>query len=437
MSQQPLDLRKSMIILKRFKLIVALGAAAGLLAGAAYGALNPPGVSSTAVVSLPASVRSVATEVLIGSSDPVLSGASAQLTSRVSIEQLRKEVQVQSLTGYLMSITATTGNAADAEAVANAVAESFIAYVANGQSPVAHIDAGMLQPATTAARKSPLLGLLIAAMIGAVVGAVVGSTVALAIGRRDRRLRSRDQLADSIGLPVLASVPVSHPADPPGWTKLLESYQPKAVHAWQLRTLLRYFGVAAPASSPGDPTNRAVVGDGGMSLAVVSLSADPGALALGPQVACYAAAQGIPTALVIGPHQDAGASAVLRSACAALPPSSALPQLLRVVVSDDPDIGHQEGVALSVVVMVADDRTPRMPATVRTTATVLGVSAGRVTAEQVARAAVAVGADGQEIAGILVADPEATDKTTGRIPQLIRPRRQPNRLKGVVTESTR
>jgi len=76
---------------------------------------------------------------------------------------------------------------------------------------------------------------------------------------------------------------------------------------------------------------------------------------------------------------------------------------------------------------------------VRTTAAVLGVSAGRATAEQLARAAVAAGADGREVAGILVADPEPTDKTTGRVPQLIRPsrRRQPSRLKGVVTESTR
>jgi len=49
---------------------------------------------------------------------------------------------------------------------------------------------------------------------------------------------------------------------------------------------------------------------------------------------------------------------------------------------------------------------------------------------------VAAAADGREVTGILVADPEQTDKTTGRVPQLMRPprRRLPNRLKGVVTE---
>jgi hypothetical protein len=48
-------------------------------------------------------------------------------------------------------------------------------------------------------------------------------------------------------------------------------------------------------------------------------------------------------------------------------------------------------------------------------------------------------ADGCEITGILVADPEPTDHTTGRVPQVSRParRRQPTRLKGVTTEITR
>ena len=43
----------------------------------------------------------------------------------------------------------------------------------------------------------------------------------------------------------------------------------------------------------------------GSSVAVLSLSSDPGAFALGPQLAVFAASLGIPTALVIGPQQDA------------------------------------------------------------------------------------------------------------------------------------
>ena len=45
---------------------------------------------------------------------------------------------------------------------------------------------------------------------------------------------------------------------------------------------------------------------------VLSLSSDPRAIALGPQLAVFAASQGIPTALVIGPQQDATVTATLR-----------------------------------------------------------------------------------------------------------------------------
>ena len=70
------------------------------------------------------------------------------------------------------------------------------------------------------------------------------------------------------------------------------------------------------------------------------------------------------------------------------------------------------------------------------TATVLGVSAGAATAEQLARVAVSAAADGREIAGILVADPDSADHTTGRIPQLARPgqHRMPTRMTGMTTE---
>ena len=56
-------------------------------------------------------------------------------------------------------------------------------------------------------------------------GALIGVIVALAIGRNDRRLRARDEIANSIGIPVLASVPVAHPSAAAGWTKLFEELQ--------------------------------------------------------------------------------------------------------------------------------------------------------------------------------------------------------------------
>jgi capsular polysaccharide biosynthesis protein len=457
---QSLDLRKSFSIIRRLKAVVGVFAAAGLLAGVAYAAFNPPQLSSTAVVSFPASVLSTSTEVVIADSYPVLAAASATLGPPVSVGKLESEVQAKSLTTYLISITATGGTATEAEAAANAVAKSYIAYVGDRKSPVQHVVAELFQPAISAGTPSRLESLLIAGLVGAVVGALVGSVASLAIGRKDRRLRERDQIANSLGVPVLASVSVGHPSDPAGWAKLLENYQPQAVHAWQLRTVLRYLGIVNQTfARPSDdeavralPIGNGPIGNGrigngsngdgppgdgdGVSVAVMSLSSDPGALALGPQLAVFAASQGIHTALVIGPQQDADATAALRTACDVPLSSPPLPGNLRIIVSDDQYVDEHKEVALTVAVAVVDGHAPKMPATARTAVTVIGVSAGRVTAEQLARAAVAAGADGREVTGILVADPELTDKTTGRVPHLTRPprRRLPSRLKGLVTE---
>jgi hypothetical protein len=182
-------------------------------------------------------------------------------------------------------------------------------------------------------------------------------------------------------------------------------------------------------------------GDGGpFTLAVLSLSSDSGALALGPQLAVFAASQEIPTALVIGPQQDAAAAATLRTACAGpLSEASTRHGLLQVTANEGDAADVNADAALVVVVAVVDSRTPEMPDTMRTNATVIGVSAGAATAEQLARAAVVAAADGRDITGILVADPDPDDQTTGRIPHLARParRRLPNRLRGIVTEIRR
>ena len=94
--------------------------------------------------------------------------------------------------------------------------------------------------------------------------------------------------------------------------------------------------------------------------------------------------------------------------------------------------------AFTVVVLVIDGRDPRVPPVAPTSATVLGVSAGGATAEELARAATAAAADGRDIYGILVANPDPGDQTTGRIPRLAPMRRAlPTRVNGRATESRR
>ncbi len=451
MSQEALDLRRSIRIVRRHKLLVAIAMVLGLVVCGAYAVLKPPMVTSTALVLLSQSGQAAqsgaaaaanggpdpytATQEVIAGSDPVLLGALPNVRPAMSINQFRNEVVIGSQTPYIISVSVTEKVGADAAANANALAESYIRYIGSASNPDGQLEAQLLQPATSAAgpgRAKQFVLYGIYALIGALLGALIGSLVALAISRSDRRLRGRDEIANSIGIPVLASFPVGHPSNPGEWTRLLENYKPGALHALQLRKALQQLEIAAAEANFGTGNIR-------WSFTVLSISSDPGALALGPQLAIFAASQGIPTALVIAPpKQDATVVASLRTACAAPPTSPKWPRYLRVIVSEG-EAEIQQDDTLAVVVGVVDGRNPQVPDTIRTTATLLGVSAGAVTADQLARVAVSAVSDGREITGILVADPDSADATTGRLPQLGRraQRRMPTRMTGIATEIRR
>jgi len=464
MSQQALDLRKSMQIVRQHKVLMAILVALGILGGAAYAVLKPPLVSSSALIALPAASSQLATtaggsgtsstvdpftatQEVVADSYRVLADALPDVRPAMSLIQLRHYVQVGSPSTDIISVTAEGKNAADAEATANAVAGSYIRYVGSAASAVGRIQAHLLAPAINATTPSKVKYTTICALLGGLAGALVGLILALAIGRSDRRLRQRDEIANSIGIPVLASVAVGHPSTAAAWTKLIEDYRPTAGQSWQLRTALQQLGIPRPGfdrpaydDGGGTPYDDRASARTSSSLAVISLSSDPRALALGPQLAVFAASRGIPTSLVIGPQHNADTTAALRIACSVpLPQASKQHGMLRLAAYDEGGVDVPPDTALVVVVVVVDSRTPEMPDNVRTGATVLGVTAGAATAEQLARTALAAAADGREISGILVADPLEADETTGRIPRLAPSAapRLPNRLRGVRTEIRR
>ena len=452
MSGQALNLRRLAQIVRRHKILVGVVTALGLLMGVAYSVLTPPALTSTALVVLPEAVQSAAStagsgttttttqgpdgymaaQVVIATSDPVLSGALPTISPATSLEALRSKVKVTSPAVGILSFSGTGRTAAQAKATANAAAKSYT-HLSSASTPTGRAMAHILDPATVAAGRGPLKRLLIDAVIGAVIGALIGIIAALAIGRSDRRLRERDEIAASIGVPVLAALPVGHPGNAAGWAKLLEDYKPGDLDAWRLRSALRQLGMTG--FNGGNRSDGA-----SSSLAVLSLSSDPGAFALGPQLAVFAASLGIPTALVIGPQEDTDATAMLRTACAVPPPApSKRSSHLSVTVSGGDYVNEPPGAALTVVVTVVDAQIPQVADMMRTTATVLGISAGATTAEQLARIAASLAADGREIAGILVADPEPADRTVGRIPDRPRPAqyRPPARLNSMKTETRR
>jgi len=454
MSEQALNLRRSVNIVRRHKILVGGATALGLLLGGAYSVQHPPMLTSTAMVVLPAAVQSagaatgpgagagatnggpdpyMATQIVIAGSDPVLSAALSQVKPAMSLQTLRTKIAITSPATGILAISAKGRTAALAEATANAVAGSYTVYVGSRASLAGLVSAHVLDAAGSASGTAAVKQSIVYGVLGAILGALIGIILALVISRRDRRLRECDEIAGSIGIPVLAAFPADHPRDPAGWTKLLEDYKPGDLDAWRLRNALRQLGmVGFDANGNND--------SGSSSLAIVSLSSDPGAMSVGPQLAVFAASLGISTTLVIGTQQDTDATATLRTACDVPPPaSSKRSSYLRVAVSDGGQATRLPGAALTIVVAVVDAQAPEVADTMRATTTVLGVSAGAVTADQLARAASSAAADGREIEGILVADPEATDHTTGRNPEAPRPIQPsgPRRLRGLTTEIRR
>jgi capsular polysaccharide biosynthesis protein len=394
---------------RRHKVVFGVVVVLGVLAGVGSAVLRPPLVSSRVLVVVPAS-RQIQTEALIASSDSVLYPVSRS-DQALSYEQLLHQVKVVVASSTALAITVSAKTAADAQGVANAVADSYVRLVSSPHAPGGQVLARVVGPAAPATGTTRSAWMAELAGLGALAGVVLGFIVVVAIGRTERRLRERDEIAGAIGAPVLASVPVLHPSGTAGWVRLLESYEPGVVHAWSLLRALRQVGVRDGRRGGGT----------GVCLTVVSLSADRRALALGPQLAVYAASLGVPVTLLIGPQQVPDATAALSAASTTVAAGSRQPGSLQFAVREYPEAGWLSGGGLTVVVAVVDSRNPRLAAAMPATATVLGVSAGAATAEQLARVALSITSAGGDITGILVADPDPADRTTGRLLQLSQP----------------
>ena len=426
MSEQVLDLRRFLQIVRRHKAVVVAAAVLGLLAGLGFTVLNPPLPASSAQVLLPPSAtRFIGTQVVIAASDPVLAGATRQVSPPVTLQALRNRVQVTSLTSNIVVITAKGRTAAQAESTANAVAESYIDYLGRKNSPVGKLEAEVLSAATKATSVSLRIHLLITGVLGVLLGLLIGVTIAVAVGRNRRRLLERREIAAASGAPVLASIPVRHPSGAAAWTRLLEDYDPGAVHAASLGRILRRVGL----TNESGQSRR----DSRLSVLVLSLASDAAALAFGPQLAGFAASLQIPTALVIAPQQEAKVTASLRAACQNGPDDRPTRSgYLQVSAMQDGEGRWPGGALLTVVVCVVNDRAPRVTDTMPETTTLLAVSAGAATREELGRVASRCAAEGRWIAGVVVADPDSADHTTGRVPQPAgsADRAQPSRVTG-------
>src|ERR1700678_1550195 len=180
MSQSAPDLRSSRKTFRRNGILVGAAVTASLLAGIVTAAFSPAMVTSTALVALPVTTLNSAGAATIANSAPVLAGALPALAPGTSLATVQNEVQVKSLTPYVLSVSARAGTAAQAEATANAVAESYLGYAGSAGDPAGHTPAIILQSATSASGGAGLIRLLVGAMLGLVSGVLIGVVAALA-----------------------------------------------------------------------------------------------------------------------------------------------------------------------------------------------------------------------------------------------------------------
>ncbi len=291
-SGEALDLRRSAGVVWRHKVILGVAVLLGLLAGAAFGVLNPPMLTSTTLVLLPPTVKSLAggptrnitTQLAIAGSNPVLAGAAGLVQPPVPLPGLRSRVRVSSPSPQIISISGSGTTAAQAQSIANAVARTYIAYLASATSPGPLI----AEPATPGAGTPAVVRLVVAGVLGALAGLLAGVVVALAVGRGDRRLRERDEIADAIGVPVLASVPAGRPGDAAGWVRLLEGYEPGAV---------RGVGPAEGAASSGCDGGPGPGRVGGCRVPFLR----PGSAGAGSPAGCFCRVAGYPHGVRAGP----------------------------------------------------------------------------------------------------------------------------------------
>jgi capsular polysaccharide biosynthesis protein len=341
-------------------------------------------------------------------------------------------------------------------------------------SPIGASDTpDVIQPAAPATGPDPTRRLVTWAVVGGLLAMAGTALVLLFRRRRDPRVRARDDLADAVGCSLLAVVR-SHPQrSVAGWLALFETYQTPAEEAWAFRQLLR---ALMPPADSGDPTQTDTKRTSGRvehprSLTVIAPSGDRRGMAVGPQLAVFTASLGISTRFLVATRHDSAAA--LRAACATVrgselrsglvldaeadsatptrdappPATSGTTGPLKGAVAGESrlqealgdysvgnatrgtgqetrqetrqtaqphDLSAHRPVDLTIVFTVADRMEPTLRDVPATAVTLLAISPGAGTREELARLAVAVDDSGRHLDGMVVSDPEPSDVTTGR-----------------------
>ena len=134
MAEQSVDLRSTLSILRRHRLVLVIAAVLGVAAGVSFVVLRPPLYSSTSQVLLPpvkttdgqTPVRDVQTEIRIATSDGVFGPAGQAVTPPLSLQAMARRVHVSAPTTDVISIQARAATPELAEELSRAVATAEV-----------------------------------------------------------------------------------------------------------------------------------------------------------------------------------------------------------------------------------------------------------------------------------------------------------------------
>ncbi len=255
----------------------------------------------------------------------------------------------------------------------------------------------VIQDATAA--KASVSTIAFEVFLGVIGGILVGSVYVLARYRRDRRLSRRDDLAKTLGVPVILSMKTKAKRSTKDWVELLERYQPTSSEKWGVREVL------SELSTPQGEASQIVI---------AVLEGDTAALAIATKTAVTAASSGLDTLFaVVAPE---GAAEHLESACAQFSTQGFTPRPgLEIMTGEAPNRKDAPELTLTVVV-VARNHPIVPPSHGAHSKTLLAVTAGVAKAEDVALVAITAADCGQPVQGIVVANPNKDDQSTGRFP---------------------
>jgi capsular polysaccharide biosynthesis protein len=441
------------------------------------------------------SVRDMNTEIQIAMSSGVLEQAGNAVRPRLAASTLQDQVAVTATTQDILEIQARADTARAAVALANAVANSYVDYSthasanrakqlaaslrsqaarlnqqaaelqtqiaqhatlaaalprgsvqANAESEtlaslqarygdlvqqvdsvdtqIGNADLGssgtnaatVLESATTATTPSRLAAAR-PILLGAAIGLIIGAVLALRRERRQQRLRRRQDIADAVGAPVLASLKAQRVKSVSQLVALLNRFQPDPASSWGLRQILQ----EAEATTPAPPAR----------VTLTTLAGDQRAIQIAVQFATFCASSGRSTALVIGSRGDPGTS-LLRATCQAVNRDATLMERSLVLLFSYDDNALLGSVDLSIRLAIFNptESLPRDPKSF----IVAAVSAGFATAEQLASLARAAAAADQPFRGVLIADPDRYDETSGKLPP--EPRAAPLQLLATATSAS-